>query len=1432
MGAAPTFAMNRISRGLPGWTPPGFDYVIVGSGYGGSIAASKLARAGKTVCLLERGCEILPGSYPTDLASARDALQLVTARGGRLVPDKNAMMEVRVNDDVHVILGNGLGGGSLVNANVSIVPDMRVFNTGWPQFYATAKTGEKDTKGKPVWMSKLTPFFAEVKEKLGAKTMPRTLNKLQALYQSSVAMKQDFELAEINVTFDAGNNAFGFPQAACTLCGDCCSGCNYGAKNTLLMNYLPDAKAYGAVIVTEAEVDTIVKAGSGWTVSVYDRSKPFKDQKPIQIKAGTVILAAGSLGSTEILQRSTKAANGPSLSKALGTKFSANGDVLAFGFGANLPDSRLPPPPGLPQVPVPTELYSIGAGINAPDPSSPQFQPGPCITGIIRVDMDDDKPLKGGMVIEDGTAPGAFAALYPPLLFLQDVLTADPFAFPDAAARLLALQTLGGALQSGADPTPLSYTGIMTQMQSYLVMSHDDSSGKLVLDDTTDQAGGPPLASVSWAGAGSRAPYPRDNDRLAEAAGGIWADYISNPIWQSGFGRNIVSVHPLGGCPMADNDTDGVTDHLCRVYKGDGKNSVYLNLLVCDGSVVPTSLGVNPLLTISAITALAIDALVGKGVTGQKVFPPPPSQSPTKSDEESLKDRIIEAMVLVNLIAFAFDLKIDPTSQLKKLLQTMFSGYYAKAWDDFIAEFVQSAQSKDAYNGFTQIGADLSNLAPVAPDGNAPIQPFLQAFFSNIGDVTPSLCFSESMRGAVSPRRASQDHAISNPYEIAEGIGKAAGQTFGADFTIRSQGKVVRDSKTGDIIPNVLGADLGGTVTLTEPDGTVTTYTVLQGTFDLFPPDPDKVETWCMKYHCLLQVVGATAPAWQMQGTKYLQNRPGSFWWTDLSTLLVDLDPVAPTNAGPALQGIIRLDLQDIAAQVVSFKPDFNAIKLDQLKQNAIDAAKSGTFSDAVTKGTLLEDAFRVLLQYAKDSTDGLWPERFAKGLVEFYGAGVMGLFGKLILRTYGGYISYMEDFPAQADGTVEVFPPLEVEQNGWTCEQKFVPSGFGFEICLYHFVPSQGASVAKGPILLAPGMSTTARSFALLTNDEPSLVQRLLAENYDVWLFDSRLAPPFGERKTETGYTLDDIAAQDWPAAVKYVLANSPLTAGKPKPTLQILAHCVGALTAQMALLGGHVDPAVVRQLVLMQFTVHPAANWFNVVKSETGLAHDLAHGFPPVIVDLIKGQMDQPGNDAAWKLIEKILTNGTPSINPVTPTQKPPEDPAKAPTLTLDQIHNTIDWNAPFGIDHMCLSPTCHRIYGLYGPVIAHKNINEATHNALRQIFGDIATEPFEQLGLIMRCGRAVSSDGRDIYLPYYQRLDLPIHIISGTINQIVLPESGYYTQQWLIEKMRKSASKFTRTLIEGYAHNDCIIGKDANRDVFNGIMTVLDNYGRAKA
>ncbi len=105
--------------------------------------------------------------------------------------------------------------------------------------------------------------------------------------------------APVVVSFEDIVNPAGVAQPACTLCGDCCSGCNVGAKNTVAMTYLPDAKAHGAEIFTELSVSHIAKGEGGWRV--YFAPSSDRDAGPAFVDARTVVLAAGTLGSTEIL---------------------------------------------------------------------------------------------------------------------------------------------------------------------------------------------------------------------------------------------------------------------------------------------------------------------------------------------------------------------------------------------------------------------------------------------------------------------------------------------------------------------------------------------------------------------------------------------------------------------------------------------------------------------------------------------------------------------------------------------------------------------------------------------------------------------------------------------------------------------------------------------------------------------------------------------------------------------------------------------------------------------------------------------------------------------------------------------------------------------------------------------------------------------------
>ncbi len=118
--------MKRLSSPVE-QIKPHYSIVVIGSGYGGSIAASRFARAGKEVCLLERGKEFLPGEYPDTQAQIVQESQFDLQ--GLHVGSETALMDFRFDRDINVLLGCGLGGTSLINAGVAAMPDKRVFET-------------------------------------------------------------------------------------------------------------------------------------------------------------------------------------------------------------------------------------------------------------------------------------------------------------------------------------------------------------------------------------------------------------------------------------------------------------------------------------------------------------------------------------------------------------------------------------------------------------------------------------------------------------------------------------------------------------------------------------------------------------------------------------------------------------------------------------------------------------------------------------------------------------------------------------------------------------------------------------------------------------------------------------------------------------------------------------------------------------------------------------------------------------------------------------------------------------------------------------------------------------------------------------------------------------------------------------------------------
>ncbi|TGK36044.1 alpha/beta fold hydrolase [Leptospira gomenensis] len=574
-----------------------YDVIVIGSGYGGGIAASRLSRAGLKVCLLERGKELRPGEFPN---KEIDAIKEVQANfEDKHIGSKTGLYDFHFNKDINVLVGCGLGGTSLINANVSLRAVPEVFQDAvWPQ------TIRKEAKDHG-----LDPYYSLAEEMLRPAVLPETypiLEKNKALKTSASYIGREFYRTPINVTLESKVNHVGVPQEACNNCGDCVTGCNVSSKNTTLMNYLPDAANFGAEIFTEVKVNSIEKKGEDWLVHFIplstDREKFSKDE--LFIRAKTVVLSAGTLGSTEILLRSKTL--GLELSDSLGVRFSGNGDMLGFSYNGD------------------KKINGIGFGKKNPKGRVPV---GPCITGVI--DTRKGSPLDQGLIIEEGSIPGAISPQLPAIFALGAKLTGENtrkgfWNWVIQKIRIFLSFILG------------PYRGAIRNTQTYLVMAHDGADGRMFLQDDR--------LRISWPNVGKRAIFQKISETLKQATIPLGGMYIKNPVWNKMTDQDLISVHPLGGCSMGEDASSGVVNEDCQVYSGKTGKSVYSGLYVMDGSVIPRSLGVNPLLTICAVSERACAKLVAqKGLKIDYSLPSHPKDSDV-SDSSVLGIEFTECM--------------------------------------------------------------------------------------------------------------------------------------------------------------------------------------------------------------------------------------------------------------------------------------------------------------------------------------------------------------------------------------------------------------------------------------------------------------------------------------------------------------------------------------------------------------------------------------------------------------------------------------------------------------------------------------------------------------------------------------------------------------------------------------------------------------------
>ncbi|MEP0190402.1 MAG: GMC family oxidoreductase N-terminal domain-containing protein [Erythrobacter sp.] len=1246
------FGQKRIARSLVK-AKSHYTILVIGSGYGAGVAASRLARAGQDVCILERGKEMLPGEYPNKLAEAQGAMQF-NVRGGR-IGSPDAMFEVHVNDDQYALVGCGLGGTSLINANVALELDKRLLDQAhWPTAF------RKDPHA-------IDTYYERAREMLSPNAYPDSypkLGKLEALEHSADEMGERFYKTPINVNFEDKTNKFGVPQPACNNCGDCTSGCNIGAKNTTLMNYLPDAANHGAHVFTQAKVLWIERdeQNDQWCVHV-EHNGDGASGSLVTISADHVVLGAGAIGSTEILLRSRE--KGLSLSNRLGDNFSGNGDALGFAYDSYFKSEK----DGDTVNAKP--FYAMGVGTND---VSEEAYPGPCITGVI--DMRDNEDVTKGLVIEEGVAPGILAAGLGPAFFFGEAL-ADGFTrfgFDQVKPRLLDAKAMGEAVQS--DPGSIAewaYKGPMARTLTYLVMSVDDTGGHLALEDDR--------ITINWSHAGEQKTYRRDDDKMREAAEAIQAQYFSDPLWSEQLGKKLITVHPIGGCGMGDDASIGVVDDTCRVFAGASGTDVHPGLYVCDGSAIPGAVGVNPLLTITAVAERAVEKLAQR--EGWTIDYTLGAEGPLPPKIPAEKEQASDGQALPN------------HDHLKLRIAKWVAGHAIGP----VADAVMQA-GKHFESGAIDKGAEaIRNLVKEHPEA-----------------MSPGMAFTETMAGHISAtgchhRPCGHVERIRDDYSNGAAWGESEDGECSFKLTVTTDNihRMIDDTQHRS---HITGAVL---VKAIAPDP----LPIREGIFRLLIADPDKAESWKMLYDMVLD--GPEGPI-HFHGFKTLEQRglgnAKSDPWTDLTTLFVTLRHGEDDGGELIGRGVLKLGIDEFMHQL-----------------NTITVHDADTLVGHVVN----------LIPKARKSIETYFMAKYA------------GFFAMTVFRAYGGMLATLNDFVSKDAAKLKLrelrLPPAE---------RHIVPTDDGVNIGLTRY---RGG--VRGPIILAPGFSVKASSFATPTVEE-NLTESLVAQGYDVWLFDYRASADSGnDREHPPEFSIDDIARYDWPSAIDKIRKVTGAD------SVQALAHCVGSMSLLMGIGAGWVTH--VRSLISSQLTLHPVTDWLNYMKADLGVADMLGD------ISLLDGHFD-------------FVSQGSDADNEI----------------------DAITYQVPMPEGQECKSPTVRRVFAVFGPSWDLRQLGRDTYLALGSMFSRVSLSPFKQLQTVMHKGLAVNADGRAVYTDKdaARRLDLPITFLSGATNQIFYPESGQRTRVWLSE--HNGSDLYRQRIVPDYGHMDLFIGRNAHRDV----------------